>query len=1045
MDSSTALPFVVDDDDDPGSPTQVNEGRSYEQYEDPAALPAMPATQGPNAFLNDDNDNVDDGDDVLARSLGQNDTGAVNFDSLTSGGLDFESPVAQDAARRNGPSHYFLSANQNNNGDDDQQQNQQAAAHAPLIMGPETPGPPKNPFAGKFQTPLLPGSQLFAQTPFSAAAAFRQASPTSSRPSPSDLPMQGQQEDDDEDKTAHAGITSSSSPLKHRFLPLSPNNPVVEDTPARIAHILSTSSSSQPQPQPHFDTAATTPYLGGGSARPAATTTDSSSPMRPIKRGRPAPRPIAEYEPMRQSQERRRTAAALSRAGTGDGLSLHSASTSEDDDDVDDDDDGLASQRRRRLVQQKKEEGAKMLSTISMARRSLREDVVEVPASTKKGRAQPRSRSRQQHHQQQQQQQQQQQTSSPSRLLDVCPESDPQMTTAAAAAATGPASATKASPDDAPESEVYEGGSFTASMLEAYTAKTLPDTKTTPSSSAAASLPCIASTAEKPKGTMPPTRSSYHDSDAIPETSPVGRRPVSGWQDGPSPTDPLASSSGIESENVMATPDDVPQQRQQQQHQQSPPPKKPSPTLSALSQRHGPGRLPVAAQSSAGQETFREYNADTLTASSPVLSVPPPGPAFSAGPNGSQAADDDEMHVDKDRRSLLAASVSSSAGTSASDLSSLSATPSPPSREGTPITVNDSDLSVQGSEKRPVATLAEGRHSSPHRVQSHPRETAPIVPKPPTRVYGTKAKAAAVVGTREQALAGCAGSVREASPGPASASTLSLEKSVRSGRRSARGSATAKQPTSLSASTSRRSPAASKVFAGMLFAISFQSKHQGETVKEFHHRTEQAELLKQRIQEAGGRVLSDDFDELFNVPPVMTTAAAAAAHGDAVRDGDELQLRPEAAAVGFTALIADGHSRKVKYIQALALGLPCVAVRWAVTCLDRHALVDWAPYLLCAGPSSYLGDAIRSRSLAPYDARTARLADVVRQPTTGCTPTATPTRATGSTPRARRRRRRRAAPPPGAKSANAPARPSRAAVATAAAAAATTALWGLWG
>ncbi|KAL2152097.1 hypothetical protein VTH82DRAFT_5281 [Thermothelomyces myriococcoides] len=35
------------------------------------------------------------------------------------------------------------------------------------------------------------------------------------------------------------------------------------------------------------------------------------------------------------------------------------------------------------------------------------------------------------------------------------------------------------------------------------------------------------------------------------------------------------------------------------------------------------------------------------------------------------------------------------------------------------------------------------------------------------------------------------------------------------------------------------------------------------------------------------------------------------------------------------------------------------------------------PYLLCAGQSAFLGDAIRSRSLSPYDAATASLADVV--------------------------------------------------------------------
>ncbi len=92
---------------------------------------------------------------------------------------------------------------------------------------------------------------------------------------------------------------------------------------------------------------------------------------------------------------------------------------------------------------------------------------------------------------------------------------------------------------------------------------------------------------------------------------------------------------------------------------------------------------------------------------------------------------------------------------------------------------------------------------------------------------------------------------------------------------------------------------------------------------------------------------------------------------------DNLQLVPRAAETGFTALIADGYSRKVKYMQALALGLPCLAPHWITVCLDRNELVDWSPYLLCAGPSSFLGGIIRSRNLTYYNASTARLADVV--------------------------------------------------------------------
>ncbi|KAK0652275.1 hypothetical protein B0T16DRAFT_387565 [Cercophora newfieldiana] len=169
-----------------------------------------------------------------------------------------------------------------------------------------------------------------------------------------------------------------------------------------------------------------------------------------------------------------------------------------------------------------------------------------------------------------------------------------------------------------------------------------------------------------------------------------------------------------------------------------------------------------------------------------------------------------------------------------------------------------------------------------------------------------------------------------------------------------------------------------KIFEGMAFAISFQSKRQGETNDQYNNRSEFAATLEKKIKQAGGRVLEAGFDELFDVAPMkaVTGSPSSSAQGEA-----EIQLTEAGRSTGFTALIADGHSRKVKYMQALALGLPCLAGRWITTCLERGELVDWAPYLLCAGQSTFLGDAIRSRSLTPYDAATARLEDVIGQRT----------------------------------------------------------------
>jgi hypothetical protein len=48
-------------------------------------------------------------------------------------------------------------------------------------------------------------------------------------------------------------------------------------------------------------------------------------------------------------------------------------------------------------------------------------------------------------------------------------------------------------------------------------------------------------------------------------------------------------------------------------------------------------------------------------------------------------------------------------------------------------------------------------------------------------------------------------------------------------------------------------------------------------------------------------------------------------------------------------------------------------------CLKRGEIVDWMPYLLCAGQSQVLGNAIRSRTLLPYNAIEAKLFNVLEE------------------------------------------------------------------
>ena len=145
------------------------------------------------------------------------------------------------------------------------------------------------------------------------------------------------------------------------------------------------------------------------------------------------------------------------------------------------------------------------------------------------------------------------------------------------------------------------------------------------------------------------------------------------------------------------------------------------------------------------------------------------------------------------------------------------------------------------------------------------------------------------------------------------------------------------------------------LFENMAFAVSYVDPN------------EERDEVTRLIMEHNGKILADGFDELFDLKP-----------GAQMHDGHHgLPLSPAATRVGFTALIADEHSRKAKYMQALALGLPCISGRWIRSCVSSGALVKWAPYLLCAGQPSFLGNAIRSRILQPYPAQDASFTDTI--------------------------------------------------------------------
>ncbi|ETN44489.1 uncharacterized protein HMPREF1541_10159 [Cyphellophora europaea CBS 101466] len=133
--------------------------------------------------------------------------------------------------------------------------------------------------------------------------------------------------------------------------------------------------------------------------------------------------------------------------------------------------------------------------------------------------------------------------------------------------------------------------------------------------------------------------------------------------------------------------------------------------------------------------------------------------------------------------------------------------------------------------------------------------------------------------------------------------------------------------------TSTAVPHPSGMFKGMIFAISYED-------------ADRRKYLETRIGGNGGLVVSDSFSDLF------------------VEDQGPITLKPKYAASGFTALLADKHSRKPKYLQALALGLPCLSGQWVEACISKGEVINWQRYLLPAGECDELDGATRSRTLS---------------------------------------------------------------------------------
>lgn len=130
--------------------------------------------------------------------------------------------------------------------------------------------------------------------------------------------------------------------------------------------------------------------------------------------------------------------------------------------------------------------------------------------------------------------------------------------------------------------------------------------------------------------------------------------------------------------------------------------------------------------------------------------------------------------------------------------------------------------------------------------------------------------------------------------------------------------------------------------------------------------------VTQQILSNGGRILNAGFGELFHIPYLDISSPSKNSPTES-----QFQTNQAASSLGFTCLIADEHCRRAKYIEALALGIPCLATRWIQDSITKRRILPWIPYLLASGESTYLGGAVHSRFLQPYPAETATLSTIL--------------------------------------------------------------------
>ena len=834
------------------TPTQVNEDRDYEAFCD--ALPSSPADDEP----------VADATVRTApeRTLQDDDTGAVNFGIPSEAGRP-SSQVSEDAGFENTRGDW-----RNQDHTSQQFSSRGYTPHKPNGLAPQTPALPKNPFGSKANVAApLAGTQLFGQTQLSSAV--KKISPTSSRPSPN---------------LFHDSISPNileTSPLKNRTNVSSPTD-------------LGTSS-----PQGFHDVPGTImraresalERIAEESPSNVASAKEELVPESPTVSPRPRSsgwQPLAHYEPLERSQQRKLN---------GDGLQSHNTSDDSDPDDV------IRRMDRRKRVERKKAQAAEEMDKVRFTRLARQSSPDE-----------PRRKRR--------------------RVMS----DDEEMVTAEALETSYP---TKSSEVTA---VVRDSQKLTAGVKH----KTCEN-------ATELSLAVNAEETEAQDEMEPQQLSTTRiaDEDMIPATSPAQSPPATDRRmmvpasepDLPSLTE-IKSSSRRNSE-ASAEVSSLPPSRRQTRR-----------TYGRIRARRDPFMT-----SSASEQITSDTPADPTTTSLPNLSTSEPSSRITrrsrkdasrklieesfarnetsetsprAVGDGAAAAVVNTRSLRSNRNPLtpLQPRASEPRITTSSSLTTMSTTPVQSSKT-TPAT-----LELPSSEQRRPGAQPSTDDSDIARKRWLHGKASSESPRPLTRVLRAARSLPRIdSGCLDELEGSPSASALEHSMAPARASRTSRHSLVPNQR-------------------------AVHLFWGMVFAISFQSSQAKQ---------QERTTLESKILQAGGVILQDGFQELFEHNSIVNATQPV------YDQSNTMKLTKTGAESWFTALIADAHSRKAKYMQALALGLPCLAPQWITACLNKGGIVPWEPYLLCAGSSAVLGNAIRSRSLLPYSAAGARLADIIKQ------------------------------------------------------------------